>query len=86
MDDIASRIREFVAQEVLLLEDSSSLTNKTRLVGGQMDSLGLMQLVYYIQQEFNVTVDDSEIVPDNFRTLPDVERFVRHKVETAKAS
>ena len=86
VEDLETPLKEFIATQVLLLEDSSGLTNRTRLVGGAIDSLGLMQLVYFIQERFGVKVDDTEVTPGNFRRLPDIVRFVRGKIEETQGS
>ena len=83
MNDISSRIRTFIATEVLLEENPARLTDQTQLVGGVMDSLGLMQLVSFIQEEFRVSFEDTEVTPDNFRTVADVERLVNQKLAAA---
>jgi acyl carrier protein len=80
MDEMRSRIRSFIAKEVLLEENPSVVTDRTRLVGGVLDSLGLMQLVSYLQETFAVTFEESEVTPENFRTVADVEQLVRQKV------
>jgi acyl carrier protein len=86
MSDLNSRIRYFVATEIMLRDDPSVVKDDTRLVGGVMDSLGLMQLVAYLQEEFNLRFDEEEIVPDNFRTVSDVEGLVSRKLGARAAS
>jgi acyl carrier protein len=78
--DIASRIKGFIAEEIMFEDSSASLNEETPLLGGIMDSLGLMQLVSFIEEEFDVTVDDAEVTVDNFRTVADIERLVSSKV------
>jgi acyl carrier protein len=86
MSDLNSRIRYFIATEIMLRDDPSMVKDDTRLIGGVMDSLGLMQLVAYLQEEFNLLFDEDEIVPDNFRTVSDVERLVNRKLGARTAS
>jgi D-alanine--poly(phosphoribitol) ligase subunit 2 len=83
MTDVGTRLRNFIATEVLLEESPDRLTDQTQLVGGVMDSLGLMQLVSFIQEEFGVSFEDTEVTPDNFRTVADVERLVSRKLQAA---
>ncbi len=80
MADIASRIKSFIAEEIMFEDNTATLQEDTPLLGGIMDSLGLMQLVSFIEEEFDVTVDDAEVTVDNFRTLADIERLVSSKV------
>ena len=80
MAEIGSKIRDFIAAEIMFDQDPGSLADDTPLLGGIMDSLGLMQLVSYIEEEFDVTVEDSEVTVDNFRTVHDIERLISQKV------
>ena len=81
MDDARNRIREFIAVEIMLQNDPSVVTPATRLLGGVMDSLGLMQLVSYLEEQFEVEIDDSEVTVDNFQTINDIDRLVSSKVQ-----
>ncbi len=80
MKDLSTQIRQFIAREIMLQDDPSLVTEKTRLIGGVMDSLGLMQFVSYLREEFDLNFDEDEIVPENFRTVTDVERLVNRKL------
>jgi len=80
VEDIASRIRTYVASE-LLFEDRSvadALADDTPLLT-LLDSLGLTQLVAFVEQEFEVEIDDAEVTADNFRTVGDLARLVGSK-------
>ncbi|MGQ0669876.1 MAG: acyl carrier protein [Actinomycetota bacterium] len=79
--DVSSRIRDFIKEELLYGETSSTLNHETVLLDGIIDSLGLMQLVAFLEQEFEIEVDDSEITADNFRTIADIERLVTRTVD-----
>jgi acyl carrier protein len=53
------------------------------LVGdGIIDSLGLTELVAFIEQRFGVVVDDDDVVIDNFRNIRSMESFIADKRST----
>ena len=52
----------------------------TPLLDGVMDSLGLMQLVALLEEEFAIDIDDLDITVAHFRTAADIDRFVNEKV------
>jgi len=81
VSDISDRIKGFIAEEIMFEDNAAELKDDTQLLGGIMDSLGLMQLVSFIEEEYDVTVDDSEVTVDNFRTVADIERLVSQKVK-----
>jgi acyl carrier protein len=78
--EIGDKIKGFIASEIVFEDNPSAVADDTPLLGGVMDSLGLMQLVSFLEDEFDVAVDDAEITVDNFRTVADIERLVGQKV------
>lgn len=50
------------------------------LDSGLIDSTGIYELVTFVENEFDVRVDDEEIVPENFETIESIARFVDRKL------
>ena len=48
-----------------------------------MDSLGLLQLVAFLEEQYEVEIDDADMVAEHFRTPADISRFVRSKQTTS---
>jgi acyl carrier protein len=78
---VASRVREFVNEEILRGEDVFIQRDDDPLLEGAIDSVGLLHLVAFIEEEFDVEIDDAQIVPGNFSTPSDVEGLVRRLME-----
>jgi acyl carrier protein len=49
------------------------------LESGLIDSMGVLDLVAFIEAEFKVTVDDEELTPDNFQNIARIAAFVEKK-------
>ncbi|HEY1331324.1 MAG TPA: acyl carrier protein [Actinomycetota bacterium] len=79
--NVNTRLKQFIASEIMFEDDASALQDDTLLLGKVMDSLGLMQLVSFIEEEFDVTIEDSEVTVENFRTIADIEKLVDSKVK-----
>jgi acyl carrier protein len=82
MSDVKDKIRKFLNDEVLF-EEGAKIADDQALVGDVLDSLALMQLVEYIEQEFEIEVADEDVTPDNFQTLNDLERYVKEHAASA---
>jgi acyl carrier protein len=78
--DVAGRIKEFIKEEILFEDANATLADDTQLLSGVMDSLSLMQLVAFLEDEFDVEIDDSDMTADHFRTVSDIEQLVNQKV------
>jgi acyl carrier protein len=77
---IEETIRRFIVDE---LDPSGRLGNLADdyplLDRGLLDSLGLFQLVGYLETEFEVDIWDEELVPTNFGSIGAIARLVRAK-------
>lgn len=49
------------------------------LAKGVVDSLGMLKLVSVIEEEFDVEIDDDDIVPDNWKTIRNIANLVQAK-------
>lgn len=79
--DVSNRIRDFIRDELLYGDANATLANDTQLLDNIMDSLGLMQLVAFLEQEFQIEVDDEDITTDHFRTIADIGQLVNRRVK-----
>jgi acyl carrier protein len=57
-----------------------ALTDDYPLLDRQvLDSLGLFQLVAFLESEYGIEIDDEELVPANFGSIKDVSHLVETK-------
>jgi acyl carrier protein len=75
---VRDRIRHFIEEELDL--QGIGLEDDTPLLNGILDSLGLMQLVAFIEEEFELTLDFADVTIEHFRTLGDLEQLVDQKL------
>ena len=80
---MADVITAFIETHILYGQSSQPVTLDTPLGEGLVDSLGFERLVAFIEDEYGLTISQPEIVPENFRTVREIERFVRHKQAAA---
>lgn len=74
------RIRNFVLDTFLFTDDDSALENDDSfLEKGIIDSTGVLELVAFIEEEFDVVVDDEELVPENLDSVNRVATFLQRK-------
>jgi acyl carrier protein len=78
--EVSGRIKGFIKDEILFEDTSAELADDTPLLNGVIDSLGLMQLVAFLEEEFDVEIDDADMTADHFRTVGDIEQLVTQKV------
>ncbi len=76
------RIRNFISQNLLYSTNGFTYPDDASfLEQGIIDSLGILQLVEFVQTDFRITVGQEEIVPDNFDSIRKLADFVRRKLQ-----
>lgn len=78
---IESRLCEFFMADLEWQGDAAALVGDHPLaIPELLDSEEILELVTFLEEEYAIEIDDDEITPDNFKTLPDVARMVRAKL------
>jgi len=73
------RIRSFVVEKFPLARKRNIKDSDELLESGIMDSLGILDLVAFIESEFNITVSDEDLSPENFSSIENVARFAERR-------
>jgi acyl carrier protein len=76
---ISVRIQSFVLDKFPLARKQGIRSSDHLLDTGVVDSLGVLDLVTFIEQEFGITVVDEELGPENFQTIECLAGFVERK-------
>lgn len=77
---INTKIRQLItahfplARRTSVLDDDSPLLNS-----GIIDSLGVLDLLMLIEEEFKITISDEDLLPENFETIANLTAFVQFK-------
>lgn len=78
---IRSKVREFILHEFLDGEDDSELMDNTALItGGIMDSIGTVRLVTHLEGEFQIVLEQRDIIVQHFDTVDAITRLVQGKL------
>lgn len=78
--EIREKVKSYIDSEVLEGLFDSKLTDKTPLVTGDiMDSISTMRLVSFLEQEFSICLEGSDISVENFDTIDMISDLVESK-------
>jgi acyl carrier protein len=78
MDNIASILRTYIAQNILFSgnnyphEDDASFLDE-----GIIDSMNLLGLVTFVEEQFGIKVDYSDILPENFDSISRLAAYIK---------
>jgi acyl carrier protein len=78
--NIEDKIREFIVKNLYYTESASLNDDASFLAEGVIDSMGSMELVAFVESEFKIKVEMSEVVVKNFDSVSKLANFVRRKL------
>jgi len=77
--EIERDIRKFIADE-FFFGRPDKLSGDGSLLGTAIDSTGILVLVTHLQEHFDITVEDEEVVPSNLDPVKNLVEFVDRKL------
>lgn len=78
--NVTAPIERFIVDELTLGGRRTRIDPDESLISsGILDSLSLLRLIVYIEEQFGLTIEDSEVIPDNFETLNSMNYFINSK-------
>jgi acyl carrier protein len=72
-------IKDFIVDNFLFGEANHFDENTDLFDKGIIDSTGIIELVGFIEKTFNVTIEDEELIIDNFSTLNRIAQYLQSK-------
>jgi acyl carrier protein len=80
INEIKLVIRKYLLENLLDQSSADELTDSTPLVtGGILDSISTLQLVSFLEKEFNIEFEPSDIDQEKLNTIPSIANFVQSK-------
>ena len=77
---VAERTRAYVRENFLYMRPDWRLGNDDPLLGsGVIDSIGVIELVEFLQEQFSCDITEDEITERNLGTLAAIARFIASK-------
>lgn len=74
------RIRNYILENYLFTDDQSLLDDDTSLMQkGIVDSTGILEIIFFINEEFEVQIEDHEMIPENLDSVDNIVSFVKSK-------
>ena len=80
MEEAKEKIRKYILENIMFTEDETALSNEDSfLEKGIIDSTGMLELIAFIGDGFQITLEDDELVPDNLDSVNRVAAFIQRK-------
>jgi len=80
VEAMTDRIRDFLAEHFPAARSRRLDPDESLLTNGILDSLGVLDVVAFLETEFKITVTDEDLLPENFESLGRLTAFVEEKL------
>ena len=74
------QIRSFIVENFLFGNENGLKDDTSFLEEGIIDSTGILELVSFIEEEFSITVDDEELIPEILDSIANVTSYLEKKI------
>ncbi len=80
MNKLKDKIRQFIVEEFLFGDDNGLKDDTSFLDEGIIDSTGILELVGFLEEEFSISVEDEELIPENLDSIMNVVAYLERKM------
>jgi acyl carrier protein len=78
-DIYTKQIRDFLASNFYIADVKSLSATASLLDQGIVDSTGVLEVIGFIEETFGITVEDSELLPENLDSIQGIAQFIARK-------
>lgn len=71
------KLKSYIFQELIFIDDPDMFSENDDLLQAGLDSMAIMRLVLFIENEFGVVLPDDELTPENMQTLSRLGNWIR---------
>ena len=80
MSDYKHQLKEFIVENFLFGNAGGLNDDTSFLEQGIIDSTGVLELVSYLEEQFGISVEDEELIPENLDSLDNLAVYLEKKL------
>ena len=80
MKNTIQHLRQYIASRILFSKNYPYPDDASFLEEGIIDSTNILEIIMFIEENYDISVEDDEILPDNFDSIDKIAAFVTAKV------
>ena len=74
-----AKVRAFVTTNFYVADASTLKDEQSLLDAGIVDSTGVLEIVQFLERDFGIKVEDTEIVPENVESILRITQYIGRK-------
>ena len=77
---IESDVRQFLADNFILDDDSALGADDSLTETGVLDSMGVLELITFVEERYGITVPDEDTLPENLDSIARIVGYVERRL------
>ena len=78
--------RKFIVENFLFGDGQQLRDDTSFMESGIIDSTGILELITFLEEKYEIKIEDDELIPENLDNLQNVARFIERKMNPSLAS
>jgi acyl carrier protein len=74
-----TEVKEFIVDNFLFGEEGDLDENTSFFNSDIIDSTGILELIAFLEEKYDIKVEDEEMLPENFNTLINISGYLEKK-------
>jgi acyl carrier protein len=79
VETVSQRIKTFILEKFPLAMKRGLQNDEKLLEKGILDSMGVLEVVEFLEQEFDISISDEDLLPENFQSIDCLTEFVKQR-------
>ena len=80
VQNMEDQIKNFIVQHFPLAHNRRLNNDEELLESGMLDSLGILEVVTFLEGALGIYIDDVDLLPENFHTISCIATFANNKL------
>lgn len=79
--EIHAQLRDYIARNLLFTDNGYGYDDDASfLEEGIVDSVGIMELVMFVEEKYGLSIEDKDLTPDNFDSINKLTHFIKQRL------
>jgi acyl carrier protein len=79
VETIQDKLIRYIESDILVDRDRTTVSVEEPLFAGLLDSLDTLRLVVFLEEQFQIQVQDGEMSPENFENVRRLAEYIKRK-------
>ncbi len=78
--DYIKDINKFIIDNFLFGDDNTIESDASLLENGIIDSTGVLELISFLEETYEIIIEDDEMIPENLDSMKNISDFLNKKI------